>query len=165
MGNTILFNKALKAKILPFPEMVEFHDYWIALINELFGHRITMPEALVRYRIHADNASNTKTGVANHRFSPYRYSEFIHGQIVPPFLHSCRAGVIRHIMDRYQIDEEERKVMVDFLSYLEGRGSRVRHIETLLTHSLLKRDWIYRLGVTLNYLWHGRDAIVKDRCR
>ncbi|MDQ7085956.1 MAG: glycosyltransferase family 2 protein [Sulfurovum sp.] len=42
MGNTILMNRALQKRILPFPPILEVHDYWIALVNELYGKRTTL---------------------------------------------------------------------------------------------------------------------------
>jgi len=58
MGNTLMFNRALKEIILPFPNNIPMHDYYIGVINEIYGTRITLNEALVRYRIHELNVSN-----------------------------------------------------------------------------------------------------------
>jgi len=59
MGNTILLNRALAKMCLPFPEGLHVHDYWIALIAELLGHRMLIDEPLVDYRLHDNNVSNT----------------------------------------------------------------------------------------------------------
>ncbi|NBL00422.1 MAG: glycosyltransferase family 2 protein, partial [Erysipelotrichia bacterium] len=63
MGNTILFNDALKKLIIPFPHNLSIHDYWIALITELLGKRITIYSPLVQYRIHSNNLSNNQSSL------------------------------------------------------------------------------------------------------
>lgn len=59
MGNTVLMNSHLKNRIVPFPDGLDIHDYWIALINEIYGKRTTCQEPLVHYRIHTRNLSNS----------------------------------------------------------------------------------------------------------
>jgi len=59
MGNTILMNASLASCALPFPAGLHVHDYWLGLIAELHGHRLLLNEALVSYRIHEGNASNS----------------------------------------------------------------------------------------------------------
>jgi len=63
MGNTILFNRALKDIILPFPDNIPMHDYYIGVINEIYGKRITLYKALVKYRIHESNIGNRQKGI------------------------------------------------------------------------------------------------------
>jgi len=58
MGNTILFNNALKNIILPFYDNIPMHDYYISTINEIYGHRITISKPLVKYRLHTTNIGN-----------------------------------------------------------------------------------------------------------
>ncbi len=71
MGNTMMINQKLKSLVLPFPDNLKVHDYWIALINELYGKRLTSLEPLVRYRLHQSNSSNTLKSIrdqGNNRF-------------------------------------------------------------------------------------------------
>jgi len=60
MGNTIMFNKKLKKIILPFFTKIPMHDYYISVMNEVYGKRITINKPLVKYRIHATNIGNPK---------------------------------------------------------------------------------------------------------
>ena len=63
VGCTTLFQSYLKNYILPFPENIPFHDWWIALVASTMGNIIFYAEPLVRYRYHGNN--NSKTGKRN----------------------------------------------------------------------------------------------------
>jgi len=60
MGNTIMFNKKLKKIILPFFSKIPMHDYYISVMNEIYGKRITINKPLVKYRVHTTNIGNPK---------------------------------------------------------------------------------------------------------
>lgn len=60
MGNTILLNKKLLEYALPFPKVLDNHDRWLAMVNELFGQRLYLDKVLIDYRIHNRNTSNAK---------------------------------------------------------------------------------------------------------
>lgn len=51
------FRKELKDIILPFPENIPMHDSWIGLLAQLHGNVLFIPEKLIYYRRHGDNAS------------------------------------------------------------------------------------------------------------
>jgi glycosyltransferase involved in cell wall biosynthesis len=55
IGCSISFNKAIKKHILPFPQNIPMHDWWIGLISILFYKVEYITEKLVYYRIHENN--------------------------------------------------------------------------------------------------------------
>lgn len=59
-GCCMAFKKELKDIILPFPENIPMHDSWIGLLAELKGEVLFIPEKLVYYRRHGDNATVLK---------------------------------------------------------------------------------------------------------
>ena len=54
-GHALLFKKELTQHIFPFPSQVP-HDWWIAFIASIYGGIVYFNEALIKYRIHDDNA-------------------------------------------------------------------------------------------------------------
>ncbi|MBD1401311.1 glycosyltransferase family 2 protein [Pelovirga terrestris] len=54
-GATIMVNKALVEKSLPFPPEAIMHDWWLALNACLFGKVVTIERPLVSYRQHGAN--------------------------------------------------------------------------------------------------------------
>lgn len=60
VGCTTLFKHELKYIILPFPEGIPYHDWWIALIASANGGIEFCSKPLVYYRYHGNN--NTQTG-------------------------------------------------------------------------------------------------------
>lgn len=59
MGCCMAFNRTILKRILPFPKDIPMHDLWIGLIAELHYSVFFLPEKLVLYRRHANNASTT----------------------------------------------------------------------------------------------------------
>lgn len=58
-GCTMLFNKALKEIILPFPDILPMHDHWIALNAFYLGRIITIKNySLIKYRRHKKNITS-----------------------------------------------------------------------------------------------------------
>ncbi len=54
-GCTMMFSKKLLSTILPIPENIIAHDWWIAIQAKQQGKITYIPEALVRYRQHQNN--------------------------------------------------------------------------------------------------------------
>jgi glycosyltransferase involved in cell wall biosynthesis len=57
LGCCMAFKSSLKDKILPFPNKIPMHDSWIGLLAELNGKVLFIPDKLVYYRRHDNNAS------------------------------------------------------------------------------------------------------------
>lgn len=55
-GCTALFTRDLASLLLPFPEEIPFHDWWLALVAYRNGGIAYYPDPLVRYRLHSANA-------------------------------------------------------------------------------------------------------------
>lgn len=55
-GCLSLFRASLLSKILPIPEGIAIHDSWIALIAYQRGKTISIPNKIIRYRLHENNA-------------------------------------------------------------------------------------------------------------
>lgn len=58
VGCCMAIRRDLLSAILPLPENVEMHDWWIGLISELRGRSIFIDDKLIDYRRHGDNASS-----------------------------------------------------------------------------------------------------------
>ncbi len=57
-GNTLLFKKALKEKIIPFPDWNSFHDIWISFVASSCSSIDFYNGSLVKYRQHEDNVTD-----------------------------------------------------------------------------------------------------------
>lgn len=62
-GCAMAFRTSLREKILPFPERLECHDIWIALIGNLQQSIVHLPQPTLMHRIHGGNASVIKRGL------------------------------------------------------------------------------------------------------
>lgn len=59
IGCCMAFRKELLEKSFPIPRQIQMHDQWLGLINDLeFRDTIFLPECLMRYRRHGENASD-----------------------------------------------------------------------------------------------------------
>ena len=59
LGCCMGFNRNILEKSLPFPKDIPMHDIWIGAVVEEFGKGYFLPEKLIKYRRHGDNASPT----------------------------------------------------------------------------------------------------------
>lgn len=59
-GCATLINKRLRDLIIPAPDGVIMHDWWIALTASAFGHIFWIPDKLVLYRQHGKNDVGAK---------------------------------------------------------------------------------------------------------
>lgn len=68
IGCCMAFNKAVKAKVLPFPDGIPMHDSWIGIMSEL-QYRVKFNNSkLILYRNHSANASFTSVGKSKYSF-------------------------------------------------------------------------------------------------
>ncbi len=59
-GCTVMINRALKQKCGSVPPECAMHDWWIALVAQLFGKIVCINEPLLLYRQHGDNQVGAK---------------------------------------------------------------------------------------------------------
>ena len=57
LGNCLAFRRSLLTVILPFPNDIPMHDWWIGVVCEAFFRVKFIDKPLVLYRRHAINAS------------------------------------------------------------------------------------------------------------
>ncbi len=144
MGNTIVMNKALKKLVLPFPDtLTTHHDYWIAIINEIYGQRVTCLEPLVDYRIHEKNLSNSLSNI-NRSLLKIRKV---------PYFNLGREKLIYTILKRDNISKADRDILKKYLKYFDKNSSRIVKYYILIKYDFVKRDWYYRLNLFISLLF------------
>jgi len=148
MGNTILFNQLLKNKILPFIEDIEVHDYWIALVNELYGKRKTIYEALVLYRIHHKNSSNNKDTLQQIKRTK---------EINLPYHNINRDKLLKEIMYNFTLSTKDKNLINDFLIYLEFKNHKLIIIYILLKHNFMKKGFFFKIKIFIKILLKKRE--------
>ena len=73
VGCCMAFKRELIAEILPIPNKIMMHDMWIALVAEKKGSTALLPEQLIQYRRHENNASTTSKKSSNTLFFQIKY--------------------------------------------------------------------------------------------
>ena len=132
MGNTILMNRILVDKALPFPEGLKYHDYWLAVINELYGVRKTISKPLVKYRLHDTNTSSNNILKKN--------------IVTLPFSQDNRVVAIKYLLANYDIPRQDKLFITRFYSYLIFKKDRFYHFIFLLRNGFFKSNLFYRIN-------------------
>ena len=140
MGNTLMFNKKLCTQMLPFPPSLDTHDYWIGIVAELYGRRITLNEPLVKYRIHTDNVSNSLQRLE----SVTVYKRMFSKQIKLPYIDSERSKLMEYLLEQ-KLRDEDRRCIEAFYVYLTFSKSRYAMFFDLMRYSLVKRGRWFRI--------------------
>lgn len=131
MGNTMMINRTLKDIILPFPEEIDFHDYYIAVVCELFGKRVTFYKAFVLYRIHQDNTSNNKLYPSVYKGIPYKNTQ-----------KNITLGAIKKYN---KIKSKDLKKINFLIEYIEKECNFFYICFNMINYKLLKRSFIYKI--------------------
>ena len=152
MGNTLLMNRLLLQAALPFPPILKYHDYWLALVNEFFGVRKTINKPLVKYRIHHNNVSNNRLAQIKER----GYLKWLKRDFALPFLEDDRAKTILYFLDHYSVSEEDKVILARYYHYLLFEGSRLSHYYFLLKNDFLKAVLGYRCSVFFRMMLTSR---------
>lgn len=58
IGCCMAFRASMKPNILPIPDSIEMHDQWIGILGERLGRSTFIPDKLIDYRRHENNASD-----------------------------------------------------------------------------------------------------------
>ncbi len=140
MGNTLMINRVLRDKILPFPAEIEVHDYWIAIIAELYGRRKTLHQPLVRYRIHHQNVSNSMQNIK----SKTKIWRWLSRDIKLPYLESKRHRTMEVLLKR-ELLKEDKKSIKSFYEYLTFSKGRLEMYSDLIRYSLVKQGVWFRV--------------------
>ncbi|BAF72663.1 glycosyltransferase family 2 protein [Sulfurovum sp. NBC37-1] len=148
MGNTMLINGKLKEIVLPFPDKLDSHDYWIGVNNELFGVRKTLQQPLVQYRIHDTNTSNSRMSLLPKKFKWNR-------DIRLPNMETNRKYYLKELYEKVDLPKD-RRILRAYLAYLEFAKNRIAISVDLLRYSLLKRDLSFRIKFFFKLLLTNR---------
>lgn len=152
MGNTILMNKAMAKLCLPFPDQLHVHDYWIALLAELFGHRAILDTPTVDYRLHAQNSSNTASSMRKGYqavLSNTTWKKIWSRDFKLPFKEDTRLLTLNYLLDNADrfpdLDIDECKQLESFRHYLIFKQSRLRSYFYLLESNVVRKGVLFRL--------------------
>jgi glycosyltransferase involved in cell wall biosynthesis len=137
MGNTLLINHRLARMCLPFPSQLKYHDYWISLVNELFGKRKTIQQPLIDYRIHTTNTSNNRLLAKQGR-----------KKLAIPFFCDQREPIIHHLLQKFpNLSDNDRILLLQFRRYLSADMNRIEAILFLFRNKFLKKNWAHKISV------------------
>jgi glycosyltransferase involved in cell wall biosynthesis len=148
LGNTLLMNRNLAELALPFPKDLHVHDYWIALVNEIFGKRKTLKEELVQYRVHQTNHSNKGALLFGQKrvLSALCSTSF-------PYRRDNRSLTLQYFLENYpNIGKYEYEQIQDFIDYLSYSTGRAHTLFVLFVRGTAKRDLLYRLRLLIKIL-------------
>ena len=161
MGNTILMNRQLVELALPFPNHLHSHDYWISLIAQLHGKCFFIKEALVDYRIHETNTSNsinTLNSAARTKKNTF-WQKIQNRDFQLPYKEDRREITLMALYygdERqnsagtvYSISLSDRKVIDVFLSYLRFDKPRWLITYWMLKNKFIKKGWKYKVRFSL----------------
>jgi glycosyltransferase involved in cell wall biosynthesis len=165
MGNTVLMNQAMAKLCLPFPDQLHVHDYWIALLAELFGHRAMLDIPMVDYRLHAQNASNTASSMRKgYRtiLSNATWKKLWSRDFKLPFKEDTRLLTLNNLLDNTErfpdISVRDVKRIESFRDYLIFKQPRLRSFLYLLKSNMVRRGFFFRARLFVVIMLTGRYA-------
>lgn len=128
-GSTMLMRRSLLDKALPFPDGVNFHDSWLAILACFAGGIVFSPHAISLYRMHGNNASGDK-------MQPMSRIKALYARLLG-LKADDRIPMIRGILDRVG---DLNAVQTDYLNRMmqyflnDSLGQRIRNAVYLLSN-------------------------------
>ncbi len=72
-GCTMAFKSEYKKHILPFPDYIDAHDLWIAMLGNVMGNIIHLEDNTLLHRIHSNNTSFVKRNFRKKIFTRFLF--------------------------------------------------------------------------------------------
>ena len=142
IGCTSMFNRAVVDRIIRFPKMARYHDWWIALIGATFGKIAFLNEPTMKYRQHGANV------VGAQNFFQYFISRISNIKVQKQSLQACekQAWEFYEIYKPYLLEEQKQTILefanIYSVNWLEKR-------DRLFRHGYWKSGLIRNIGVFL----------------
>lgn len=123
-GTAMLVKKELCDKYLPVPEVVKYHDYWLALVASLNNGIAYTSEILLRYRQHGNNVTTNIKGTlfreVYNAFNGFNRKHFLRQVEIL----SCLEKVVGDVQEineakKFYIDCSRRKISNTDLKYFK----------------------------------------------
>lgn len=156
-GCAMACNRALLEISLPVSEHAVMHDWWLALCAGFFGRLAFMPQPMVRYRQHRQNAIGAKS--AWHGLNPFTNwvkgwhrgnDEFVFTII--------QARAFRELLakrlGKNDAGSATLKTYIDLPS-----ASRLQRLKDLRQCGLWRRNWLLNMVLVLRVLLLPRESV------
>ena len=112
-GCTVMINRALKQKCGSVPENCAMHDWWLALIAQLFGKIVCINEPLMLYRQHTDNQVGAK---ASYGFALIRRKLATLGEVKKNYQATYTQAEILKTRYLNELDESDSEILSAYCS-------------------------------------------------
>lgn len=143
-GSSMMFNERLKEIILPFPEKLFMHDYYISLACEKFGKRKFISKSLMLYRQHLNNS----IGI---RVSKKKIKNIFKNQIVISY--EKNINDVNCFFDRYKkiLSKKDFELYNKYLYVIDKKNKSLLRIYYIFRYNLfpIKRKIRVSLAITL----------------
>ena len=144
-GCTMMFSKQLLSTVLPMPENIISHDWWLAIQAKQKGKVTYIPDVLVRYRQHVNN----QIGATD--------TSKIHSHTIRFHAHQKKLLFLQTLKHSMSWDNSERKILDDLIYYYQTYFNKNIRIGAFYIHMKYFKYFhddkgiIYRLlGLTLS---------------
>jgi glycosyltransferase involved in cell wall biosynthesis len=149
-GCAMACNRELLEIALPISGQAVMHDWWLALSAAYFGRLAFIPDKLVKYRQHGENAIGAKSFWQNLNPLNYRIMDWERGN--EDFVDSViQAGAFKESMaDRLEKESEAYSVLESYSRLLTA--TRWQRLNVLRRHSLWRSYWFLNLILVLRMM-------------
>ncbi len=136
-GCTVLFKKKLLHSLLPFPQNVLVHDWWLAICACKNGDIKYLDEPLIFYRQHEHN----QIGAAN--------TSRVHSHILRAKAYEKTLLFLQSLYTKREWNEQEKEVLKDLIGYYQAYFSNTIRIRSFFIH--LKYIAVFQNDKSLMY--------------
>lgn len=155
-GCACMINRALLERVIPMPQKVMMHDWWLVLVASAFGKIIFIPDASVKYRQHDNNAVGATSYIALCNPLSKRGLDAIKES--KTFIENCYMQIF-NLRERLRYEGYDTSGVDAVLN--SARLNRLSRIVYLYKGGSFPSDRARALGYIIRHLLTPRDGLVQ----
>lgn len=124
-GNTLMFKKELIKYILPIPEIITFHDLWIAFIATTFGKIDYYHKPLTLYRRYADQVTHVNKKKSSNFLDRYNQKKIKKIKTSEKHLNNLKSFLSSELLK----DDKTKYIIQELINYFEDYSNTFFNIK------------------------------------
>jgi glycosyltransferase involved in cell wall biosynthesis len=142
-GCATIINKNLREIIIPVPDGVIMHDWWIAIVASVFGKLFWIPDRLILYRQHGKNDVGAKAWNLSYIIKK-ALTFYDREALLKGFRDTIKQAEIFYKRYDTKLNEEQKKILLTYMHLIDDNFLKRRI--NILRYGFLRTGLIRNIG-------------------
>jgi len=151
-GCTIMMNRPLLKKALPFPEGILMHDWWLGMVVSAFGVICFVPQATMYYRQHGNNQMGATSFDLSHIYKSFLKirSSLDFWSSLEPHQHQAKL-----FLTTFQNELSSKTVEdLQLFSTMASNTRVLQRLQIIFARYFCRHGWLRNLGLAIRLFFY-----------